>query len=148
MKIRSDYVTNSSSSSYIIAFKGFPEVDYATSVRYPWIKTFAKLIEKIITGDDGGYAGTIIEGGEELYNYFYNRYVPKEKFDTLESYFEHDRTYYSEKSYEEQEYEECLDYINRGYKIIFKRVDYDDEIIMDILEDLKSENFVFITGGD
>ena len=48
MKIRNDYVTNSSSSSYVIAYKSLPEIDEETLKRYPFLKNYGKLIETVL----------------------------------------------------------------------------------------------------
>ena len=50
MKIRSDFVTNSSSSSYVIAYKGL-------DTNHQSIKSLNKMIE-IVLFSDGGYETT------------------------------------------------------------------------------------------
>lgn len=67
MKIRNDYVTNSSSSSYVIAYKSLPEIDEETLKKYPFLKNYGKLIETVLFtgGDNETNAGTVSRTKEE-----------------------------------------------------------------------------------
>lgn len=48
MKIREDFVTNSSSSSYVIAYKASPNFDEETIQRYPILKGFTTVLESVL----------------------------------------------------------------------------------------------------
>ena len=55
MKIREDFVTNSSSSSYIIAYKAFPNLDDKLLQEFPILKGFDAILERVLlSADDYG----------------------------------------------------------------------------------------------
>ena len=77
MKIREDFVTNSSSSSYIIAYKAFPNLDDKLLQEFPILKGFDAILERVLlSADDYGDTteGECIRSVEELEKYFVDCY--------------------------------------------------------------------------
>jgi hypothetical protein len=139
MKIRSDYVTNSSSSSYVIAYRNLPEFDDETLAKYPFLKNYGKMIEKVLfaAGDNDTTEGEVARTKEEYDKWFLDRYSWKNT--TIEEFLADDK-------YLTTRYNKAIEYLNKGFNILCKDVDYNDEYCTNMLYELAKdeENFVIL----
>ena len=127
MKIRSDFVTNSSSSSYVIAYKGL-------DTPHPSIKSLNKMIE-IVLFSDGGYEttrGEKVRTIDELDSYMVDTYGYSD-LNTIDKLLSAD-------SYAKKIHTECVKALNEGYTILFKDVGYSDETLSTLLHDIANED--------
>lgn len=127
MKIRSDFVTNSSSSSYVLAYKGL-------NTPHPSIKSLNKMIE-IVLFSDGGYEttrGEKVRTIDELDSYMVDTYGYSD-LNTIDKLLAAD-------SYAKKIHTECVKALNDGYTILFKDVGYSDETLSALLHDIANED--------
>ena len=127
MKIRSDFVTNSSSSSYVIAYKGL-------DTPHPSIKSLNKMIE-IVLFSDGGYEttrGEKVRTIDELDSYMVDTYGYSD-LNTIDKLLSAD-------SYAKKIHTECVMALNEGYTILFKDVGYSDETLSALLHNIANED--------
>lgn len=127
MKIREDFVTNSSSSSYVIAYKGL-------DTPHPSIKSLNKMIE-IVLFSDGGYEttrGEKVRTIDELDSYMVDTYGYSD-LNTIDKLLSAD-------SYAKKIHTECVKALNEGYTILFKDVGYSDETLSALLHDIANED--------
>ena len=140
MKIRSDYVTNSSSSSYVIAYKSLPEIDEDTLNRYPFLKNYGKLIEKVLftEGDNDTTAGTVSRTKEEYDKNFVDEYGWKTDM-SLADILEDDE-------WLTNRYNKAVEYLEKGFNILDKSVDYNDTYCQNMIRELAEDkdNFVIL----
>ena len=139
MKIRHDFVTNSSSSSYVIAYRNLPKFDEETIAKYPFLKNYDKLIEKVLftAGDNDTTEGEVSRTKEEYDRWFIGAYGWKQT--TVEEVIDGDKWLAGL-------YQKAIEYLEKGFNILSKSVDYNDEYCQNILRELAKDedNFVIL----
>lgn len=136
MKIRADFVTNSSSSSFVIAYKPIPDIDEDTLNKYPFLKNYGELIEKILLVETNETSkGEIIKTIEEYDKYFIDDYGWKEN-NTVEKILKDD-------PYLKDTYYQAKEYLQKGFVIVRKDVDYHDEYFSNMIREL-SDDFIIL----
>lgn len=139
MKIRLDFVTNSSSSSFVVAHHKDKEkmsFDEDTIKKYPFLQHFGSvfnlLIQKVIDND---YEPTICNE-EDLIEYIERIY-----------------NWRKDKSFEEtlldeeakEKYDSLINYVKKGYHISFITIPaYDDSELKELIKAIGTNNEDFI----
>jgi hypothetical protein len=112
VKTRLSFVTNSSSSSFVLAVKNEGFLKSGTS-------RLEKVAKKLIFGN-----ADVIANADDL-----EEYILKDSYSgTLEEALE--EPYYKEK------FDKCLSYINKGYLIVDRTIDYSEDTLSELISNL------------
>lgn len=130
MKIRNDFVTNSSSSSYVIAFNN-DEAHQAD-------KAYKRMIDALIECEnyDDTKKGKVIIGKEAWDEYFLDYYGWGQ--DSIEKLLE------DEDKYLTKEYNAISEKISQGFAVIVKSIDNSDDGLSNFIKLLGKDNDDFI----
>ena len=143
MKIRCGFVTNSSSSSFIIAYKKLPEIDEDTLKRYPFLNFYSQMVESLLMSE-GNYGSETERGDvyntQEEWDEYIAEYYDVDYYDSFQAMLD-------DSKYLKDFYNKTSDMIKNGYNIVFKRIDYGDDFCIQMLMKLAEndpENFIIL----
>ncbi|MCL2628739.1 MAG: hypothetical protein FWD44_08630 [Oscillospiraceae bacterium] len=139
MKITINFITNSSSTNYVIAYKSQPSVDNETIKKYPFLTNYYNLLKHVLITEESWHnttEGEIISSVDDLNGYFLSYYGCGEEKSIKEII---DQYGYSQDEYDN--YKKCLE---DGFNLLFKSIDNIDEINGEILDSLAKDNKDFI----
>ena len=138
MKIRTNYVTNSSSSSFVVAFK-FKEIDEETLKKYPFLAQYEIMAQKILysySDNTETSSGTKIDSIDQLEEWLLHNYYCH-KYTTFQDLYNTDQDIH-------EQYDLCRKYLASGYHILVKNIGYEDDILMGIFHQMQSDNFIIL----
>lgn len=143
MKVRNGFVTNSSSSSYIIAYKNLFDIDEETREKYKWMVSLTDALVKLIKNDSNRRAFNC-DTKEQFDNDFMD--FMRESYDSIEDWFKNCAEW--DDDYTPSIYNKAIEYLNNGYSIMLQEVDYDDEILCKLFKSLDDGNSFIIISSD
>lgn len=139
MKVRLDYVTNSSSSSFVLAYKELPAFDDVTLEKYPFLASYHKLINQVFFGETAsdGPDNIVMHTENELEHYYVDNFC----FENMGELAREEPDLY-------RNYQDALKYIQKGYSIIYKYIDYNDEFLKELLYELANDGTCIIIDSE
>lgn len=139
MKLRSDFVTNSSSSSFIIGFKHYSE---DTDDKYG--KFFSKVISMILDSEGNCYETSpakVYNNLHELRKGFYKDYKnwSNNEHDSLDDML-------ANNEWMKKEYDACVETLEKGYSVAIKYIDFSDDALEDMIRELPciTDDFILV----
>ena len=136
MKIRTDFVTNSSSSSFVISYKDIGDIDEEILKKYPVLKHCEKIINNVLSSSgryDETNSGFKIASKKELDKYLKDFCWSGE---TVTSYIDNE--------YGRDRYNNYVNHLKNGETLYFKRIDYCDDELRDTLSSMADDGIIEI----